>query len=103
LPLQFSAAFSALEDEGIQPANLEGRHIWCLRERGTPEFKKSKRRNTMSEDIKKVEKIEQVAKASELSQQDLDKVAGGAGAIDWSGPGDEGPEEIVITKPIKPF
>lgn len=57
----------------------------------------------MSEDIKKVEKTEQEATAAELSQQDLNKVAGGASSIDWSGPGDEGPEEIVITKPIKPF
>jgi hypothetical protein len=54
----------------------------------------------MSEGIKKIETTEQEAKAAELSQQDLDKVAGG---IDWSGPGDEGPEEIVVTKPLKPF
>ncbi len=52
----------------------------------------------MSEDTKKIEKTEQ--EATELSQQDLNKVAGGA---DWSGPGDEGPEEIVITKQIKPL
>jgi hypothetical protein len=32
----------------------------------------------MSEETKKIEKNEQEAKASELSEQDLDKVAGGA-------------------------
>jgi hypothetical protein len=41
----------------------------------------SKRRNTMSEETKKVdqkvEQTEQEAKAAELSQQDLDNVAGG--------------------------
>jgi hypothetical protein len=57
----------------------------------------------MSEDTKKIETTEQEATAAELSQQDLDKVAGGANSIDWSGPGDEGPEEIVVTKPLKPF
>ena len=31
----------------------------------------------MSEDTKKIETTEQEAKAAELSQQDLDKVAGG--------------------------
>lgn len=31
----------------------------------------------MSEDTKKVEETEQEAKAAELAQQDLDKVAGG--------------------------
>ena len=31
----------------------------------------------MSEDTKKVDQIEQEAKAAELSEQDLDKVAGG--------------------------
>ena len=56
----------------------------------------------MSEDTKKIEKTEQEAKAVELSQQDLDKVAGGT-KIDWSGPGDEGPEEIVVTNQLKPF
>ena len=34
----------------------------------------------MSEENKNVEQTEQVAKASELSEQDLDKVAGGAPA-----------------------
>ena len=37
----------------------------------------------MSEETKKVEQIEQEAKEPELSEQDLDKVAGGGGA---SGP-----------------
>ena len=37
----------------------------------------SKRRNIMSEESKKVEKIEQELKPTELSEQDLDKVAGG--------------------------
>jgi hypothetical protein len=41
----------------------------------------------MSEDTKKVEKTEQETKAAELSQQDLDKVAGGV-------------SEIVVTKPL---
>jgi len=40
----------------------------------------------MSEDIKKIEKAEPEAK-TELSQQELAKVAGGAGRIDWSGGG----------------
>ena len=58
----------------------------------------------MSEDIKKIEKTEQEATAAELSQQDLNKVAGGANAIDWSGPGDEGPEESAkVIRPLKPF
>jgi hypothetical protein len=34
----------------------------------------------MSENTKKVEKTQQEAKAVELSEQDLDKVAGGAGS-----------------------
>ena len=33
----------------------------------------------MSEETKKIEKIEQEAKESELSEKDLDKVAGGGG------------------------
>jgi len=41
----------------------------------------------VSEDIKKVEKTQQEAKAAELSQQDLDKVAAGV-------------SEIVVTKPL---
>ena len=53
----------------------------------------------MSLGKKKIEKTEQEAQA-ELSQQQLDTVTGG---IDWSGPGDEGPEEIVTTKSLKPF
>jgi hypothetical protein len=53
------------------------------RNSGTTHFQK--RRNTMSEETKKIEKIEQEAKQdvkevkpTELSEQDLDKVAGGA-------------------------
>ena len=38
----------------------------------------------MSEETKKVEQIEQEAKSTELSEQDLDKVAGGMGP---QGPG----------------
>jgi len=54
----------------------------------------------MSEDTK-IEKIEQKPKAAELSEQDLDQVAGG-----WSG--SDGDEAITITKPTdlsspKPF
>jgi hypothetical protein len=41
----------------------------------------------MSEDTKKVEKTEQEPKAAELSQQNLDKFAGGV-------------SEIVVTKPF---
>ena len=48
-------------------------------ERSIPE-----RRKTMSEETKKVEKIEQEVKQevkpAELSEQDLEQVAGGAGA-----------------------
>jgi hypothetical protein len=36
-----------------------------------------RRRNTMSDESKKVEPTEQGAKPTELSEQDLDKVAGG--------------------------
>jgi hypothetical protein len=56
----------------------------------------SRRRNTMSEDTKKAEKIEQDAKAeetaqdpkaAELSEQDLGEVAGGAiDAYSWFPP-----------------
>jgi hypothetical protein len=35
----------------------------------------------MSEGTKKVEKIEQEVKPAELSEQDLEQVAGGAGAV----------------------
>jgi hypothetical protein len=45
----------------------------------------------MSED-NKIEKTEQEPKAAELSEQDLDKVAGG-----WSG--SDGDEAITIVKP----
>jgi hypothetical protein len=65
--------------------------IWVLQWR-PPEFTNehvSKRRNTMSEETKKIEKqaeqTEQEAKATELSDKDLDNVAGGgANAINTS-------------------
>jgi hypothetical protein len=46
----------------------------------------------MSEDTSKVEKTEQEAKAAELPESDLDKVAGG---LSWSGStgGDDSPIE----------
>jgi len=46
----------------------------------------------MSEDNKKVEKTELEPKGTELSEQELDKVAGGASAPSVS--------EIVITKTL---
>jgi type VI protein secretion system component Hcp len=61
----------------------------------TPEVTKddvSRRRNIMSEDNKKVEKTELEPKGTELSEQELDKVAGGASAPSVS--------EIVITKTL---
>jgi len=47
----------------------------------------------MSEDTRKIEKIEQ--EGSELSQQDLDKVAGGENPTESITR-----SEIVVTKPI---
>jgi hypothetical protein len=51
----------------------------------------------MSEESKKVENTEQEAKAAELSEQDLSKVAGG---FSVSSGGDR-PSEIVVTKPLQ--
>jgi len=52
----------------------------------------------MSEDTKKVEKIEQEANAAELSEQDLDKVAGGSGSTG----GDDSPtEHVALREDIK--
>jgi len=48
----------------------------------------------MSEDTKKDEETELEAKAAELSEQDLNKVAG-------AGAGSEVPTEIVVTRLIK--
>jgi hypothetical protein len=34
----------------------------------------------------------------ELADDELESVSGGSGRADWSGPGDEGPEESVYKK-----
>jgi hypothetical protein len=56
---------------------------WVASTAGLYERSISERRKTMSEETKKVEKIEQEAKQevkpNELSEQDLEQVAGGAG------------------------
>jgi hypothetical protein len=36
--------------------------------------------------------------ARELADDELESVSGGSGRADWSGPGDEGPEESVYKK-----
>jgi hypothetical protein len=57
------------------------------------------------EDRSMSEQTKPEANPEELKKEELEGVSGGIGSqsIDWSGPGDEGPEEIVVTKPIKPF
>jgi hypothetical protein len=55
----------------------------------------SKRRNTMSEETKKAEQIEQEAKATELSDQDLDNVAGGTG-FEYK----KLPQDTIVFKPV---
>ena len=36
--------------------------------------------------------------ARELADDELESASGGSGRADWSGPGDEGPEESVYKK-----
>lgn len=56
----------------------------------------------MSEGTSKIEKNQQETKAAELSQQELDKVAGGDCASPKRYPttGGEVTSEIVVTKPL---